>query len=187
MLSTHPSCFYMGLSHMLSTHPSCFYMGLSHMLSTHPSCFYMGLSHILSTHPSCCSSCSLDTNFIVKISDGALSHEFYPECYHAVYGAIRPVRWAAIETLQEGLCSSQSNVVSDTTHSMTRLCGEGYMFYMCCTHCLHMRTIPLKSGSGSMYDGYRQYFSITITSSITCEFCADYRFTLDTARTYSTN
>ena len=55
---------------------------------------------------------SLDTNYTVKVSDGALSLEFYPECYQAVYGTIRPVRWAAIETLQEGLGTSQSNVVS---------------------------------------------------------------------------
>lgn len=55
---------------------------------------------------------SLDTNYQVKISDGALSQCFYQECYHAVRGTVRPVRWAAIETLQEGLCTSQSNVVS---------------------------------------------------------------------------
>ena len=47
----------------------------------------------------------------MRVCDGALSQEFYPECYHQVYGAVRPVRWAAIETLQEGLCSVQSNVV----------------------------------------------------------------------------
>ena len=52
-----------------------------------------------------------DSNFTVRVCDGALSQEFYPECYHQVYGAVRPVRWAAIETLQEGLCSVQSNVV----------------------------------------------------------------------------
>ena len=61
--------------------------------------------------------CRLDTNFTVKVSDEALSQEFYPECYHPVYGAIRPVRWAAMETLQEGLCTSQSNVVSVALHS----------------------------------------------------------------------
>ena len=52
-----------------------------------------------------------DSNFTVRVCDGALSQEFYPECYHQVYGAVRPVRWAAVETLQEGLCSVQSNVV----------------------------------------------------------------------------
>lgn len=48
----------------------------------------------------------------MKVADEALAHEFYPECYYTLYGAVRPVRWAAIETLQEGLCTSQSNVVS---------------------------------------------------------------------------
>ena len=50
------------------------------------------------------SLCSLDTKYQAKISDGALSQCFYPECYNTV-------RWAAIETLQEGLCTSHSNVV----------------------------------------------------------------------------
>ena len=54
----------------------------------------------------------LDTNHTVRVSDGALAQQFYPDCYYAVYGATRPVRWAAVETLQEGLCTAQSNVVS---------------------------------------------------------------------------
>lgn len=57
-------------------------------------------------------NCYLDTNYQVKISDGALSQCFYPDCYNAVRGTVRPVRWAALETLQEGLCTSQSNVWS---------------------------------------------------------------------------
>jgi len=56
---------------------------------------------------------SLDTNYEVKISDSALTQCFFPECYSTVRGTVRPVRWAAIETLQEGLCTSQSNVVSN--------------------------------------------------------------------------
>lgn len=48
---------------------------------------------------------------MVRVSDGALAQQFYPECYYAVYGAVRPVRWAAVETLQEGLCTARSNVV----------------------------------------------------------------------------
>lgn len=62
-------------------------------------------------HTRSLSCCRLDSNFTVRVCDGALSQEFYPECYHQVYGAVRPVRWAAIETLQEGLCTVQSNVV----------------------------------------------------------------------------
>ncbi|XP_065908373.1 uncharacterized protein [Dysidea avara] len=38
--------------------------------------------------------------------------DFYPECYHVVYGAQRPVRWSALETLQGGLCTLPSNVWS---------------------------------------------------------------------------
>ena len=53
----------------------------------------------------------LDTNYVVKVGDGALSMEFYPENYTTIKGAVRPVKWAAIETLQEGLITSQSNVV----------------------------------------------------------------------------
>ncbi|XP_064404789.1 mucin-2-like isoform X2 [Halichondria panicea] len=57
-------------------------------------------------------NCLLDTNYLVKVSDGALSQEFFPNCYHVIKGALRPVRWAAPETFAEGLCTSQSNVWS---------------------------------------------------------------------------
>ena len=53
----------------------------------------------------------LDSVYTVKISDGALAQQFYPECYYTLFGATRPVRWAAVETLQEGLCTVKSNVV----------------------------------------------------------------------------
>ena len=66
----------------------------------------------------------LDSNFTVRVCDGALSQEFYPECYHQVYGAVRPVRWAAIETLQEGLCSVQSNVVRELETEVWREGGR---------------------------------------------------------------
>ena len=54
----------------------------------------------------------LDSACIVKVSDGALAQQFHPECYYTLFGATRPVRWAAVETLQEGLCTARSNVVS---------------------------------------------------------------------------
>ena len=54
---------------------------------------------------------SLDAGYTLKLGDGALMSDFYPECYHVVYGAQRPVRWSALETLQGGLCSLPSNVV----------------------------------------------------------------------------
>jgi len=47
--------------------------------------------------------------------------DFYPECYHIVYGAQRPVRWSALETLQGGLCTLPSNVVS-VLHVFTAKC-----------------------------------------------------------------
>ena len=53
----------------------------------------------------------LDSDCTVKVSDGALAQQFYPECYYTLFGATRPVRWAAVETLQEGLCTVRSNVV----------------------------------------------------------------------------
>ena len=58
---------------------------------------------------------SLDEGYTLKLGDGALMSDFYPECYHVVYGAQRPVRWSALETLQGGLCTQQSNVVSIQT------------------------------------------------------------------------
>ena len=60
----------------------------------------------------CLVYCRLDSECRVHVSDGALAQEFHPDCYHTVYGAVRPVRWAAVETLQEGLCTARSNVVS---------------------------------------------------------------------------
>ena len=63
--------------------------------------------------------CRLDSGYVVKVSDGALAQQFYPECYYTLFGATRPVRWAAVETLQEGLCTVRSNVVS---HTMYILC-----------------------------------------------------------------
>ena len=54
----------------------------------------------------------LDSGFTLRLGDGALMSDFYPECYHVVYGAQRPVRWSALETLQGGLCTLPSNVVS---------------------------------------------------------------------------
>lgn len=56
-------------------------------------------------------NCWLDAGFVLKLSDGALSQDFYPECYTSIKGAVRSVKWAAIETLQEGLITVQSNVV----------------------------------------------------------------------------
>lgn len=58
------------------------------------------------------STLRLDADFTVRLGDGALMSDFYPECYHVVYGAQRPVRWSALETLQGGLCTLPSNVVS---------------------------------------------------------------------------
>ena len=66
-------------------------------------------------------NCWLDTGFKIKISDGALSQEFYPNCYTMIKGAIRPVKWSAIETLQEGLITTQSNVVSLITTFQSRM------------------------------------------------------------------
>lgn len=57
----------------------------------------------------------LDSNCTVKVTDGALAQQLHPECYYTLFGATRPVRWAAVETLQEGLCTSRSNVVSKVT------------------------------------------------------------------------
>ena len=57
-------------------------------------------------------NCWLDIGFTLKLSDGALSQEFFPDSYANIKGAVRPVKWSAIETLQEGLITSQSNVVS---------------------------------------------------------------------------
>ncbi|CAI8007397.1 Tyrosine-protein kinase transforming protein SEA [Geodia barretti] len=57
-------------------------------------------------------NCVLDSGCVVKISDGALAQQFHPECYYTLFGATRPVRWAAVETLQEGLCTVRSNVWS---------------------------------------------------------------------------
>lgn len=57
-------------------------------------------------------NCWLDTNYTLKLSDSVLSQDFYPEAYANIKGAIRPVKWSAIETLQEGLITTQSNVVS---------------------------------------------------------------------------
>lgn len=54
----------------------------------------------------------LDRDYTVKVTDGALAQHLYPECYYTLFGATRPVRWAAVETLQEGLCTSRSNIVS---------------------------------------------------------------------------
>lgn len=54
----------------------------------------------------------LDSDCTVKVSDGALAQQFHPECYYTLFGATRPVRWSAVETLQEGLCTVHSNVVS---------------------------------------------------------------------------
>ena len=59
------------------------------------------------------SSFRLDTGYTVKVSDGSLSQLFYPECYSYHRGTIRPVRWAAVETLKQGQCTSASNVVSE--------------------------------------------------------------------------
>ena len=66
----------------------------------------------------------LDSGCTVKVSDGALAQQLYPECYYTLFGAIRPVRWAAVETLQEGLCTVRSNVVSGLW-SQSRLIVRG--------------------------------------------------------------
>lgn len=58
----------------------------------------------------------------MKVSDGALAQQLHPECYYTLFGATRPVRWAAVETLQEGLCTSRSNVVSNATCIMNLAC-----------------------------------------------------------------
>ena len=42
---------------------------------------------------------SLANTAYLKLGHGALMSNFYPECYHIVYGAQRPVRWSALETL----------------------------------------------------------------------------------------
>ena len=55
----------------------------------------------------------LDTGYNVKVADGALSQLFFPDFYMNVKGTVRPVRWAAIETLHHGQCTSLSNVVSE--------------------------------------------------------------------------
>jgi serine/threonine protein kinase len=57
-------------------------------------------------------NCYMDANFTVKISDGALTSDLYPDLYHKVYGVKRPVRWSALETLTQGICGSKSNVWS---------------------------------------------------------------------------
>ena len=65
---------------------------------------------------------SLDTGYSVKVSDGALSQLFFPDCYCNVKGSVRPARWAAIETLRQGHLTSLSNVVSGTaTSALTAL------------------------------------------------------------------
>jgi hypothetical protein len=61
----------------------------------------------------------LDTGYTVKVSDGSLSQLFYPECYSYHRGTIRPVRWAAVETLKQGQCTSASNVVSELKEKQT--------------------------------------------------------------------
>lgn len=72
------------------------------------------LSHPASTTPPSVALLvySIDSNFTVKVGDGALTYDLYPDFYHAVYGVRRPVRWAALETLTQGICEVKSNVVS---------------------------------------------------------------------------
>ena len=64
---------------------------------------------------------SLDTGYSVKVSDGALSQLFFPDCYCNVKGSVRPARWAAIETLRQGHLTSLSNVVSGTPYIINDL------------------------------------------------------------------
>ena len=68
-----------------------------------------------------CSSCptpspppgnSIDSSFTLKIADSALTYDLLPDFYHCVYGVRRPVRWAALETLTQGISETKSNVVS---------------------------------------------------------------------------
>lgn len=61
-----------------------------------------------------------DSGNVVKVSDGALAQQLHPECYYTLFGATRPVRWAAVETLQEGLCTVKSNVVSSIMYVAVR-------------------------------------------------------------------
>ena len=92
--------------HALRTHT---YTTHTHTTHTHPHTHTCTHSH---THTHNTHNCSLDADYIVKVGDSALSKELFPECYCEILGAVRPVRWSAPETLQEGLCTIKSNVVS---------------------------------------------------------------------------
>ena len=54
--------------------------------------------------------------------------DFYPECYHVVYGAQRPVRWSALETLQGGLCTLHSNVVRTMCYFISQKYYYKYLY-----------------------------------------------------------
>ena len=71
-------------------------------------CCLLILSHPTSPPP----GNSIDSNFTLKIGDSALTYDLLPDFYHCVYGVRRPVRWAALETLTQGICETKSNVVS---------------------------------------------------------------------------
>ena len=73
----------------------------------------------------------------MKISDGALTPDLYPDLYHKVYGVKRPVRWSALETLTQGICGSKSNVVSI---DQMYICVHTYVRMYVCVFC-NLRTM----------------------------------------------
>ncbi len=61
--------------------------------------------------------CRIDEHFMIKIADFGLSEDIYSKTYfrqQASASVKLPVKWMAIESLQEGIFSEKTDVVTNT-------------------------------------------------------------------------
>ena len=59
-------------------------------------------------------SCRIDENYVIKIADFGLSEDIYSKSYfrQKSHAAVKlPVKWMALESLQEGVFSEKTDVV----------------------------------------------------------------------------
>jgi len=57
-------------------------------------------------------ACSVDDSLTLRLGDSALASALFPLDYHSFHGAARlPVKWMSIEALEDGLYTTQSDVV----------------------------------------------------------------------------
>lgn len=65
------------------------------------------------------SSCSIDDDFNVKVTDCALSRDLFPQDYCCLGdNENRPVKWMAVESLEHGRYTVASDAVSSSRETL---------------------------------------------------------------------